>query len=132
MNRKEEIEVSNKLIKELKQRGFKINRYYAHGTKSIYLKLDYGACCGIRISDHKGKKRYRYRFNIIKNYKVPRKVLDRWYVRLYYDYNKIKEVISDIQNEKKAKINEYGLYNYQKIMKKNSKTKLYESFKNVA
>ena len=99
MNRKEEIEVSNKLIKELKQRGFKINRYYAHGTKSIYLKLDYGACCGIRISDHKGKKRYRYRFNIIKNYKFlyklikPKSFLLLFFIFKFlniYDYNLIR------------------------------------------
>ena len=60
MKRYQEIEVSNKLIKNLKEKGFQINKYYAKTTKSIYLKLDYGVCCGIRISDHNGKKKYRY------------------------------------------------------------------------
>lgn len=132
MNRKEEIAVSNEIIKELKQKGFQINRYYAHGTKSIYLKLDYGVCCGIRISDHNGKKKYRYKFNLIKQYKGPKQINDRGYIRLFYDYNKTKEVVRDIQNEKKAKIRDYGLCNYQKYMQQHSHDKLYESFKNVA
>lgn len=132
MKRNQEIEVSNKLIKELKEKGFQVSKYYAKTTKSIYLKLDYGVCCGIRISDHKGKKKYRYKFNIIKQYKGPKLVKDRGYVRRFYDYNNVNELISDVQNEKKAKINKYGVYNYQEYMKQNSQDNLYKSFKNVA
>ena len=56
------------LIKELSELGFTIHRYNAITTSSIYLKLDYGICCGIRISNHSGKKKYHYRFNIVKGY----------------------------------------------------------------
>ena len=104
MKRYQEIEVSNKLIKTLKEKGFQINKYYAKTTKSIYLKLDYGVCCGIRISDHNGKKKYRYKFNLIKQYKGPKQKNDKGYIRLYYDYNNTEELINDVQNEKKAKI----------------------------
>ena len=132
MKRNQEIEVSNKLIKDLRNNGFQIHKYYAKTTKSIYLKLDYGVCCGIRISDHKGKKKYRYKFNLIKQYKGPKQVNDRVYLRLFYDYNNTKELIDDVQSEKKAKIKKYGLCNYQEYMRKNSKDNLYKSFKNVA
>ena len=132
MKRKQEIEVSNKLIKDLRDKGFQIHKYYAKTTKSIYLKLDYGVCCGIRISDHKGKKKYRYKFNLIKQYKGPKQVNDKGYLRLFYDYNNIDELIDDVQNEKKAKIKKYGICNYQEFMKQNSKDDLYRSFKNVA
>lgn len=132
MNRNQEIEVSNKLIKNLKERGFRINKYYAKTTKSIYLKLDYGVCCGIRISDHKGKKKYRYKFNLIKQYNGPKQINDKGYIRLFYDYNNTEELVDDVQNEKKAKINKYGLYNYQEYMKQNSQDNLYKSFKKVA
>lgn len=131
MNRKKEITVTNKLIKGLKQKGFQINRYNAYGTKSIYLKIDYGVCCGIRISDHKGKKKYRYKFNMINKYNGPKKINDRGYIRFFYDYNKTDEAIRDIQNERESKIKNYGLCNYQKYMKQNSQDKLYKSFKNV-
>lgn len=132
MNRNQEIEVSKQVIEKLKQKGFQISEYYARRTKSIYLKLDYGLCCGIRISDHNGKKKYRYKFNLIKQYRGPKQVNDRGYLRLFYDYNHIEELITDIQNEKEAKINKYGLCNYQKYMKQHSKDNLYKSFKNVA
>lgn len=132
MERNQEIKVSNKLIKDLKEKGFQINKYYAKTTKSIYLKLDYGVCCGIRISDHNGKQKYRYKFNLIKQYKGPKEKIDRGYVRLFYDYNNTEELIEDVQNEKKAKIKKYGLHNYQKYMKINAQDSLYKSFKNVA
>ena len=40
MKRRQEIEVSNKLIKSLIERGFLVHKYYARTTKSVYLKLD--------------------------------------------------------------------------------------------
>ena len=132
MERNQEIKVSNKLIKDLKEKGFQINKYYAKTTKSIYLKLDYGVCCGIRMSDHNGKQKYRYKFNLIKQYKGPKEKIDRGYVRLFYDYNNTEELIEDVQNEKKAKIKKYGLHNYQEYMKINAQDSLYKSFKNVA
>ena len=43
--------IANRLISE----GFIVQRYNAYTTNSIYLKLDYGVCNSIRISDHPGK-----------------------------------------------------------------------------
>ena len=79
-----------------------------------------------------GKKKYRYKFNLIKQYKGPKQKNDKGYIRLYYDYNNTEELINDVQNEKKAKINKYGLSNYKQYMKINSQDNLYKSFKNVA
>ena len=131
MERKQEIEVTNELIKKLKDKGFQINKYYAKTTRSIYLKLDYGVCCGIRISDHNGKKKYRYKFNLIKQYKGPKHINDRGYIRLFYDYNKTDNLVKDVEIERKIKIIKYGLDNYKKYMKQNSNDILYKSFKNV-
>jgi len=64
------IDVVNFLVTRLLDMGFIVHRYYAHSTNSIYLKLDYGIACGIRISDHPCRKKYRYRFNVIKDYNV--------------------------------------------------------------
>ncbi len=132
MKRKKEIEISNKVINILKNKGFKINKYYAKTTRSIYIKLDYGVCGGIRISDHKGKKKYRYKFNLIKGYKGPKQVLDRGYNRLYYNYENTDELITDIEKEKIDKVQKYGIINYKKFMIKNAKDDLYKSFEKVA
>lgn len=132
MKRKKEIEISNRVINILKNKGFRINKYYAKTTRSIYIKLDYGVCGGIRISDHKGKKKYRYKFNLIKGYKGPKQILDRGYNRLYYNYENTDELITDIQKEKIDKIQKYGIINYKKFMIKNAKDDLYKSFEKVA
>ena len=109
MKRRQEIEVSNKLIKSLIERGFLVHKYYARTTKSVYLK-----------------------FNLIKQYEGSKTVLDKGFIRLFYNYNNTEELITDIQNEKKIKINKYGLENYKKYMKLNSQDNLYKSFKKVA
>ena len=132
MERNNEIEVAKKLIEILREKGFQINKYYAKTTKSIYLKLDYGVCCGIRISDHNGKKKYKYKFNMLKEYNGPKQKNDKGYIRLFYDYSNTDELVNDVQNEKKSKINKYGLSNYHEYMKINSQDNLYKTFKNVA
>ena len=43
------------IAKRLISEGFTVQRYNAYTTNSIYLKLDYGVCNSIRISDHPGK-----------------------------------------------------------------------------
>ena len=132
MNKKREIQVSNELIKKLKEKGYLIHKYYAKTTKSIYLKVDYGVCCGIRISDHKGKKKYKYKFNLIKKYNGPKEVLDGGYKRYFYDYKNTNELITDVDTEKRNKIKEYGLYKYNKYMRINANKRIYKSFKKVA
>lgn len=132
MKKTQEMKISDKVISILKDKGFKISRYYARTTKSVYIKLDFGVCCAIRISDHRGKKQYAYKFNLIKGYKGPKEVNDRGYNRLYYNYEDTQELITDIQNEKLNKIKKYGITNYKRFMIKNSKDDLYKSFKNVA
>lgn len=131
MKRKKEIEISNRVINILKKDGFKLNEYYARTTRSIYIKLDYGVCGAIRISNHSGKKKYTYKFNVIEGYKGPKQVVDRGYNRLYYNYESIDELIIDIQKERSDKIQKYGVINYKKFMIKNSRDDLYKSFKKV-
>ena len=62
-------EIANTLIKRLLDLNFIVHRQNSITTSSIYLKLDYGVACGIRIADHPGRKKYHYRFNVIKDYK---------------------------------------------------------------
>ena len=130
MNRNEEIKVSNKIISILKNEGIRIDRYYARTTKSIYLKLDYGVCGGVRISDHEGK--YPYRYNVIKKYKGNKQYMDNGHLRLYYNYENTNDLINDIKIHKKRKLEMYGENNYKKYMNLNSNDKLYKDFKKVA
>jgi hypothetical protein len=60
-------EAAKRIIQVLKREGVIIQRYDAYSSNSIYLKLDYGACHTIRISDHLGKKHLKYRYNLLSN-----------------------------------------------------------------
>ena len=98
---------------------------------SIYLKLDYGLSCGIRIADHPGKKKYSYRFNVIKDYKESKVVYKDDLICYFYDFNELNEVIQAVQKEKQDKISKYGLKNYQMYMERESKSNLYKQFKMI-
>lgn len=57
-------ELASAVASRLVSEGFTVHRYDAFSTNSIYLKLDYGACGSLRISDHPGYKHLKYRWNI--------------------------------------------------------------------
>ena len=99
------------LIKELSELGFTIHRYNAITTSSIYLKLDYGICCGIRISNHSGKKKYHYRFNIVKGYNGDKVTYSKNLISYFYTFEQISQLIKDVQHERNKKIQRYGLNN---------------------
>lgn len=125
-------EVTNILVSKLLDMGFIVHRYNSHSTSSIYLKLDYGLSCGIRIADHPGKKKYSYRFNVIKDYVGNKVILKDGLICRFYDFNELDSVLNAVQQEKQQKINKYGLKNYQMYMKKEKQdNELFKRFKKV-
>ena len=48
--------IADYIVDSLLTYGFTIQRYNAYKTSSVYLKLDFGVCNSIRISDHDGKE----------------------------------------------------------------------------
>lgn len=126
-------EVTNILVSKLLDMGFIVHRYNSHSTSSIYLKLDYGLSCGIRIADHPGKKKYSYRFNVIKDYVGNKVILKDGLICRFYDFNELDSVINAVQQEKKQKINKYGLKNYQRYMEREkNENELFKRFKNAS
>lgn len=98
--------------------GFTVQRYDAQSTNSIYLKLDFGVCNSIRISDHPGKKHLKYRYNIGPFVKVYREEKDR-YPRLYYQAGKARNLVRRILRDREDKIARYGPEMYHRLMQKN-------------
>lgn len=113
-------EVANRLVKELGELGFTIQRYNAHGTNSVYLKLDYGMSHSIRISDHEGYGHLKYRYNVLTNWdrKNPTTTMDDGFVRFYYNTSDwlITALIESIANMRSAMIIAYGIEDYKKMM----------------
>ena len=104
-----EKQIAKVLVQKLLDMGFTVHRYNAVTTNSIYLKLDYGVCCGIRIADHNGKKKYHYTFE------------------------ELPQLLNMVQKERESKIKKYGLENYKLYMEKEKQeNELFNRFKMVA
>lgn len=113
-------DIADYLIENLIKQGVVIQRYDSYSTNSIYIKLDYGVCNSIRISNHPGKKHLKYRYNIGTDIKEFRKVHDK-YKRYYYRADKAPELVKKILSDRKVKIDRYGSRKYQSYMQKNKK-----------
>ena len=57
-------EIATELCDKFLDEGFVVQRYDAHSTQSIYIKLDYGVGNTVRLSDHKGYDYLSYKYNI--------------------------------------------------------------------
>ena len=126
-------EIADTLTRRLISIGFIVHRYNAHSTSSIYLKLDYGLSCGIRIADHLGKKKYSYRFNIIKDYVGDKVIVKDGLICYFYDFTELESVLAAVQNEKQNKINKYGLDKYNLYMKnEKNENEIFKRFKKVS
>lgn len=124
-------DVANILIPKLVEKKFIVHRYNSHSTSSIYLKLDYGLSCGIRIADHDGKKKYHYRFNVLKDYKGDKVVNRDNLVSYFFNYDELDELLALVEKERQEKIRKYGLGNYKRYMQKESQDELYTRFKRI-
>ena len=124
-------EIADILVQKLISNGFIVHKYNSHTTSSIYLKLDYGLSCGIRIADHPGKKKYSQRFNVIKNYLGDKVIIKDGLICRFYNFTELEEVIKAVLKEKEDKINKYGLQNYKKYMERESKDDLYKRFRKM-
>ena len=111
-------DVAEALISALLDRGFTIQRYDACSTNSIYLKLDYGVSNSVRISDHRGKEKLNYRYNIGADQRAYRKEEGR-FVRYYFPVSQLEKLVDLIEEERIGKIRRYGTKAYFRYMEKN-------------
>ena len=105
-------------IKELlNKRGFLVKIEESKKTKSVYLRLDNGACNGIRISNHKNS-RTNCKYNILKDYNGKRYEVINGQVITYYNFHSIGRLIADIEIERSNRIIKHGYSNYKKLRDK--------------
>lgn len=126
-----ENDVANILIAKLLEKKFIVHRYNSYTTNSIYLKLDFGLSCGIRIADHPGKQKYNYRFNVLKDYNGNKVILKDGLICRFYNFNELDAVLKAVELEKREKISKYGIKKYQMYMVKKSQEDLYKRFRKV-
>ena len=127
-----EKQIAKVLIEELLRLGFVVHRYNAVTTNSIYLKLDFGVCCCIRIADHNGKKKYHYRFNVIKDYSGDKIIYFKNLISFFYTFEELPQLLEEIQKERQLKQQRYGISNYKSYMEKEKiNNPLFRRFKQI-
>lgn len=113
-NLSEEKRIANEIRNMLYKRGFKVETKLSKNSKSIYLKIDNGACSSIRISDHKNNKT-KSKFNVIKNYEGKRFGLYNGKSKIFYNFNMIGRLIADVECERSNIILKHGYAKYKSI-----------------
>ena len=117
MRNNELIKLADLLVKRLKAEGFYVLRYDAHGTNSIYLKLDYGMCNSIRISDHIGYQHLHYRYNIGPYISQYHTVTEQFLME-FYPVTEINALLTSVMKNRAVKIEQYGQKAYKFYTKK--------------
>lgn len=111
--------IAEHMIRTLKDNNVAIQRYDSATTSSIYLKLDYGVAFSIRISNHKGKKHLKYRYNVLLDEPSHYDAIAQ---RYYYNQTNVDMMLNHILAERQRKISKYGVTNYKNFMINNQKT----------
>lgn len=112
-----EMRYANKIKGLLLRKGFIVKTQMSKNTKSVYLKIDNGACGVIRISDHRNPKS-AFKFNVIRDYKGRKRERINGKVVYYYNFNNISRLLADLELERSDKVIKYGYSNYRKIRDK--------------
>lgn len=93
------------IIDKCREEGIIVHRYDVQSSGSIYLKFDWGLAHSLRISDHKGIVKYRYKFNLIKG--IP-DVLRISYRNnnhsIYFPFREIHQCLDEILSHRKEVI----------------------------
>lgn len=126
-----ERKVANRVKLELNKRGFLVDLKPAKKSKSVYLRIDNGACPGIRISNHKNlsNKRTNFTFNVIDKYNGFRTEFKNGQLKRYYNFNSIARLICEVEKERSDRIIKYGYSNY---IKNRNKDQLNYFYRKVA
>lgn len=96
---------------------FIVHKYCATTTNSIYIKLDYGVANSIRVSDHNGIEKYKYKYNIRKDIEEKYDEVDGGYYRKYYPFRDIGDLIMDVLIDREIKKTTIGKDEYYRQMK---------------
>jgi len=90
--------IANDIIHELKKLNLEPYIYHKAMTGSIYIKFKNNKIGSLRLGDHDGREKYRYRFNVRSDMAGTNTFEDRGVIRYYaspLDYKWIIERIKD-------------------------------------
>lgn len=99
--------IADEIQEKLLDMGFTVHRLNAFTTNSVYLKVDCGVCHSIRVSDHRGKKHLKYRYNIGAFVREFRSVHDM-YRRYYFTVDEVDRLVNFVKHDRARQIDVLG------------------------
>lgn len=111
--------IAEHIAKRLLEAGVDIRYYRAYSTDSRYMKLDDGVLNTVRISNHPGKQRLCYRYEIGPHIKKRKTVMKNGYPSHLYPEADIDILIGNILAERMRRINVWGESRYASFREKN-------------
>ena len=111
--------IVKRIAERLLETGVDIRYYSAYSTRSRYMKLDDGVLNTVRVSNHPGKPRLRYRYEIGPHIKKRRTVMKNGYPSHLYPEADIDVLIGDILAESARRIDAWGEDRYVSFREKN-------------
>lgn len=111
--------IVERIAKRLLEAGVDIRYYSAYSTNSRYMKLDDDVLNTVRISNHPGKPRLCYRYEIGSHIKRRETVMKNGYPSHLYPEADIDILIRDILAERRHRINVWGESRYASFREKN-------------
>ena len=92
--------IANNVLNELNNCGIKCYLWHKAQTGSIYIRFEDQRIGSIRIGDHAGREKLKYKFNIRSDikYRIPKWVKDKNIWRVYVHTSKWRAIIPIIVN----------------------------------
>lgn len=87
--------------------------YYSAVTGSQYIKFKDPRVGSLRIGDHRGKEKYRYKWNLLAGGTRRTTHTDRT-ERFFYPLDQLKEMCGDIRAHRRHLLEKYGEYDVTK------------------
>lgn len=94
---------TNVLCKRLMNHGIRLDvRNNSVTTSSIYLKFEDVRLGSCTVRDHKGRAKYKYKWNLISGWDGESCVKDNGVNRFFYNFDQMAEMVEHIVNYHKA------------------------------
>jgi hypothetical protein len=94
--------LAQQLIKELNQHDLGAYLWSAATTGSCYIRFADSRMCSIRIGDHDGREKYKYKFNLRSDISKAYSEKDNGIIRFYFPINDTAGLMAEVLKRKEA------------------------------
>jgi hypothetical protein len=113
--------IANELVEKLNVEGFEAYIWHVaeSTTGSAYIRFKNPLLCSIRLGDHNGKEKYKYKYNVRSDIQKSHTEVDRGTWRWYFKVEEIESLIAELRKRRELTKDwkqkyEYGIPSFKK------------------